>query len=49
MINEERLIGQFLELVQVDSETKHERQIADVLKRNSANWDWTSWRTVRQR
>lgn len=32
MINEERLIGQFLELVQVDSETKHERQIADVLK-----------------
>ncbi|MGG6309687.1 M20/M25/M40 family metallo-hydrolase [Paenibacillus macerans] len=32
MINEERVIGQFLELVQVDSETKQERRIADVLK-----------------
>ncbi|HEU5139506.1 MAG TPA: hypothetical protein VFT51_06000, partial [Bacillales bacterium] len=32
MVNRERLVEQFLELVQVDSETKYERQIADVLK-----------------
>ncbi|CAM4508938.1 M20/M25/M40 family metallo-hydrolase [Paenibacillus macerans] len=32
MINETRVIGQFLELVQIDSETKHERLIADYLK-----------------
>lgn len=32
MINQERVIGQFVELVQIDSETKHERQIADYLK-----------------
>lgn len=31
MINKERLIHSFLELVQIDSETKHERQIADYL------------------
>jgi tripeptide aminopeptidase len=31
-INEERLIHEFLELVQIDSETKHEEQIAAVLK-----------------
>lgn len=31
MINKDRVIGQFLELVQIDSVTKHERQIADVL------------------
>lgn len=31
MINPNRVIQQFLELVQIDSETKHERQIADVL------------------
>lgn len=33
MINEERVIGQFVELVQIDSETRHERNIADYLKR----------------
>lgn len=32
MINKDRLVSEFLELVQVDSETKYERQIADVLK-----------------
>lgn len=32
MINKERLIGLFLELVQIDSETGDERYIADVLK-----------------
>ena len=32
MINEQRLVNEFLELVQIDSETKHERHIADVLK-----------------
>ncbi|OIJ20337.1 hypothetical protein BKP45_09765 [Anaerobacillus alkalidiazotrophicus] len=32
MINKDRLIAEFLELVKVDSETKFERQIADVLK-----------------
>lgn len=31
MINPNRVIQHFLELVQIDSETKHERQIADVL------------------
>ncbi|HEY4390520.1 MAG TPA: M20/M25/M40 family metallo-hydrolase [Paenibacillus sp.] len=31
MINKERLIQSFLELVRIDSETKHERQIADFL------------------
>lgn len=33
MINQERLIQEFLELVQIDSETKYEREIADVLKK----------------
>ncbi|AWB45074.1 hypothetical protein DCC85_13140 [Paenibacillus sp. CAA11] len=33
MIQKQRVIDLFFELVQVDSETKHEREIADVLKR----------------
>lgn len=32
-INEERLVNEFLELVQVDSETKYEAKIAEVLKK----------------
>ncbi|KKK33267.1 hypothetical protein WQ57_25445 [Mesobacillus campisalis] len=32
MINNERLLNEFLELVQIDSETKHEGEIAKVLK-----------------
>ncbi|WPZ17305.1 tripeptidase T [Geobacillus subterraneus] len=32
MVNEQRLVGEFLELVQIDSETKHEGEIAKVLK-----------------
>ncbi|MEW9669650.1 M20/M25/M40 family metallo-hydrolase [Ammoniphilus sp. 3BR4] len=32
MINQERLLQEFMELVQIDSETKNERQICDVLK-----------------
>ncbi|WP_438432253.1 M20/M25/M40 family metallo-hydrolase [Gorillibacterium sp. sgz500922] len=32
MIQQERLIGEFMELVQVDSETKHEEKIAQVLR-----------------
>ncbi|MGG3841512.1 M20/M25/M40 family metallo-hydrolase [Anoxybacillus kestanbolensis] len=32
MVNEQRLVEEFLELVQIDSETKYEREIADVLK-----------------
>lgn len=32
MINKERLVQEFMELVQVDSETKHEGEIAKVLK-----------------
>ncbi|MFD3447835.1 tripeptidase T [Microbacteriaceae bacterium 4G12] len=32
MINKERLLNEFLELVQVDSETKHEAEICKVLK-----------------
>ncbi|WP_100398425.1 M20/M25/M40 family metallo-hydrolase [Bacillus sp. FJAT-44742] len=32
MINEKRLLNEFLELVKVDSETKHERAICDILK-----------------
>ena len=30
MINQERLVNEFIELVQVDSETKHEEKIAKV-------------------
>ncbi|RDI41228.1 tripeptidase T [Falsibacillus pallidus] len=33
MINEERLLNEFLELVQIDSETKNESEIAKVLKK----------------
>ena len=33
MINEERLLDEFLELVQIDSETKQEAEIAKVLKK----------------
>ncbi|AIE60648.1 M20/M25/M40 family metallo-hydrolase [Bacillus methanolicus] len=33
MINQERLLNEFLELVQIDSETKYEAQIAKVLKK----------------
>ncbi|GAF66296.1 peptidase T [Bacillus sp. TS-2] len=32
LLNEERLLNGFLELVKIDSETKHERAIADFLK-----------------
>lgn len=32
MVNKQRLVEEFLELVQIDSETKYEREIADVLK-----------------
>lgn len=32
-INEERLLNEFLELVQIDSETRHEGEIAKVLKK----------------
>lgn len=32
MINKDRVIGEFLDLVRIDSETKNERRIADVLK-----------------
>lgn len=32
MVNQSRLIEEFMELVQVDSETKHEQQISQVLK-----------------
>jgi tripeptide aminopeptidase len=32
MVNQERLVNEFLELVQVDSETKYETEIAKVLK-----------------
>ena len=33
MINNERLLNEFLELVQIDSETKYETEIARVLKK----------------
>lgn len=33
MINQERLLNEFLELVQIDSETKYEAEIAEVLKK----------------
>lgn len=33
LINQDRIVNEFLELVQVDSETKYEREIADVLKK----------------
>ncbi|MGG5832653.1 hypothetical protein ACQ4LK_20650, partial [Bacillus pumilus] len=37
MINEKRLLDEFLELVQIDSETKHEEKIEGLLslKKNS--------------
>jgi tripeptide aminopeptidase len=34
MVNSERIINEFLELVQVDSVSGKERAIADLLKRN---------------
>jgi tripeptide aminopeptidase len=37
MINKQRLLDEFLELVQVDSETKHEAEIAKVLKKKFAD------------
>ncbi|MGJ9383319.1 M20/M25/M40 family metallo-hydrolase [Salipaludibacillus sp. CF4.18] len=37
MVNEQRLIEEFLELVKVDSETRYERKIADVLKNKFEN------------
>lgn len=37
MINEQRLIDEFLELVQIDSETKYEQKIAPVLKEKFTN------------
>lgn len=37
MINEERLVNEFLELVQIDSETKHEEKIAPILKEKFTN------------
>lgn len=37
MINEQRLLDLFLELVQIDSETKSERLICDVLKQKFTN------------
>ena len=33
MVNQERLVAEFLELVQIDSESGNEREIADVLKK----------------
>lgn len=33
MVNQERLLAEFLELIRIDSPTKNERQIADVLKK----------------
>jgi len=36
MINNERLLNEFLELVQIDSETKYETEIASVLKQKFA-------------
>ena len=32
MIAKDRLVNEFMELVQVDSETKHEQEISRVLK-----------------
>src|SRR5699024_11336242 len=31
-VNKERLVNKFIELVQIDSETKHEQEISKVLK-----------------
>src|SRR5699024_8052814 len=36
-VNEKRLINEFLELVQIDSETKNEAEIAKVLKKKFIN------------
>ncbi|WP_058303763.1 M20/M25/M40 family metallo-hydrolase [Gorillibacterium timonense] len=37
MVQHDRIIGEFMELVQVDSETKHEEAIAEVLKKKFAD------------
>jgi tripeptide aminopeptidase len=37
MVNEQRLVDEFLELVQIDSETKHEDIIAPILKKKFEN------------
>jgi tripeptide aminopeptidase len=37
MVNQERLVNEFMELVQIDSETKHEAEIAKVLKQKFEN------------
>ncbi|WP_099158443.1 M20/M25/M40 family metallo-hydrolase [Virgibacillus ndiopensis] len=36
-VNNDRLINEFMELVQIDSETKHEEKIAEVLKKKFTN------------
>jgi len=37
MINQERIVKEFMELVRIDSETRNEREIADILKRKLNN------------
>ncbi len=39
-INKDRLVEEFFELVQVDSETGHETDIANVLTKNLQNLVW---------
>jgi tripeptide aminopeptidase len=41
MINRERLLAGFLELTRIDSPTKNERQIADILKERLQNLNMT--------
>lgn len=36
MVKQDRVVGKFLELIAIDSETKHERNIADILKKQLA-------------
>jgi len=40
-INEERLLNEFLELVQIDSETKNEAEINKVLKQKLVDMGFT--------
>ena len=48
-MNKERLIDQFMEMVQVDSETGHEREIADYLLKIFKEMDVEVYDRIRRR
>ena len=46
MVNEQRLLNSFLDMVRIDSESYHEREIADKLALTSKRWAQRWWRTM---